>query len=127
MTEPKTDPLAELRERIRATQEATERLASEAAGAAQARAEGRPPPQGWRTPDDTSQTADEIRALANLLETLRAVVPPELQQQLTEVVRQVLMLLRAIIDWWVDRLETGDGAKPPASSGGPVVEDIPVA
>jgi len=127
MTEPSTDPLDELRERIRATQDATERLAAEAAGAAKARAEGRPPPQGWRTPEDTSQTAEEIKALATLLESLRALVPPELQQQLTEVVRQVLMLLRALIDWWVDRLETGEGEARPASSGGPVVEDIPVA
>ena len=127
MTEPKTDPLEELRERIRATQDATERLAAEAAGAAKARAQGRPPPQGWRTPDDTSQTAEEIRALATLLESLRALVPPELQQQLSEVIRQVLMLLRALIDWWVDRLESGEGDKRPASPGGPVVEDIPVA
>ena len=127
MTEHKTDPLEELRERIRATQEATERLATEAAGAARARTEGRPPPQGWRTPDDTSQTADEIRALANLLESLRSLVPPELQQQLTDVIRQVLLLLRAVIDWWVDRLDTREGARKPPRGDEPAVEDIPVA
>jgi hypothetical protein len=128
MAEPTSppDPLAELRERIRATQDATERLAAEAAGAARAHTEGRPPPQGWRTPHDTSETAEEIRALATVLDTLRSLVPPELQQQLSEVIRQVLLLLRALIDWWVDRLEPGEQA---ASARGrePVVEDIPVA
>ena len=123
MTAP-TDPLEELRERIRATQDATERLATEAP-AAKARAEGRPPRRG--DAGRTSQTADEIRALANLLETLRALVPPELQQQVTEVIRQVLMLLRALIDWWVDRLDTGDGSGKPPRGEEPAVQDIPVA
>src|SRR3954471_99574 len=125
MTEPKTDPLEELRERIRATQDATERLAAEAAGAAKAHAQGRPPPQGWRTPDDTSQTAEEIRALATLLESLRALVPPELQQQLSEVIRQVLMLLRALIDWWVGRLDSGGGGEGPPAPRRPCVGETP--
>src|SRR3954467_13434505 len=102
MTEPKTDPLEELRERIRATQDATERLAAEAAGAAKAHAQGRPPPHGWRTPDDTSQTAEGIRALGALRESLRALGPPELPRQLSEVIRPVLILVAGLIDLGVD-------------------------
>lgn len=125
MTDPQTptdDPLEQLRERIKATQEATGRLAAEAAGAARAQSEGRVPPQGYRTPKDTSQRADEIAALAALLESLRAVVPAELQQQLSEVIRQILLLVRALIDFWVARLDPGE--RPAAAE--PVVEDIPV-
>ena len=95
------DPLTELRERVQAAQAAAERLAGEA--------------REW----PRREAADELDALVTLLRTLRELVPPELQQQVTEVMRQVLLLLRAIIDFWVDRLE--------APRGGTVeVEDIPV-
>jgi hypothetical protein len=95
------DPLTELRERVHAAQAAAERLAGEA--------------REW----PRREAADELDALVALLRTLRELVPPELQQQVTEVMRQVLLLLRAIIDFWVERLE--------APRGGAVeVEDIPV-
>jgi predicted DNA-binding transcriptional regulator YafY len=81
------DPLHELRERIRATQDAAERLARDGAD--------RP----------GEQTRDELDALVALLRALRDIVPPELQQQLAEVIRQVLLLLRAVIDFWMARLE----------------------
>lgn len=126
MTDPHTptdDPLEQLRERIKATQEATERLAAEATGAARAQSEGRVPPQGYRTPQDTSARADEVAALAALLENLRTLVPAELQQQLTEVIRQILLLVRALIDFWVARLDPAEG---PAAAA-PVAEDIPIA
>jgi hypothetical protein len=46
-------------------------------------------------------------------------VPDELQQQVADVIRQVLLLLRAVIDFWVERLE--------APRGGEVeVEEIPI-
>jgi hypothetical protein len=95
------DPLTELRERVQAAQTAAERLAGEA--------------REW----PRREAADELDALVALLRTLRELVPPELQQQVTEVMRQVLLLLRAIIDFWVDRLEAprGDAVE---------VEDIPV-
>jgi hypothetical protein len=95
------DPLTELRERVQAAQAAAERLAGGA--------------REW----PRREAADELDALVALLRTLRELVPPELQQQVTEVMRQVLLLLRAIIDFWVDRLE--------APRGGAIeVEDIPV-
>jgi hypothetical protein len=122
---PVDDPLEELRERIQATQEAAERLAEEAARAQRAAGEGRVPPAGWRTPRDRGERSEELQSLVALLESLRALVPPELQQQLTEVIRQVLLLIRALIDWWVDRLEPGADRTPrrPATE----VEDIPLA
>ena len=90
-----TDHLRELRDRIRATQEAAGRVAQDI------------PPAGWATPEENRAAADEVEALAALLRTLRDLVPAELQQQVTEVLRQVLLLLRSLIDFWVARLEQG--------------------
>jgi hypothetical protein len=120
MADPPTDPVDDLRRRIRATQEAAERLAGEAADAARAAGEGRVPPAGWATPSERDAQRDELQALAALLATLRDLVPPELQAQVTEVIRQVLLLIRALIDWWIERIEGERGAEPE-------VEDIPIA
>jgi hypothetical protein len=95
------DPLSDLRERVHAAQAAAERLAGDA--------------RDW----PRRETADELDALVALLRTLRELVPPELQQQVTDVIRQVLLLVRAVIDYWVDRLETPRGTAVR-------VEDIPI-
>jgi hypothetical protein len=106
------DPLADLRERLRATQEAAARLAGD---------EPRVPPQGWAAPPRADNGAeDDIAQLVSLLGSLRELVPPELQQQVTDLIRQVLLLVRAILDHVIDRLEPGRG-------GEPEVEDIPIA
>ncbi len=88
-----TDHLSDVRERIRAAQEAAGRIAQDI------------PPAGWATPEENRAAADEVEALAALLRTLRDLVPPELQQQVTDVLRQVLLLLRSLIDFWVARLD----------------------
>ena len=100
------DPLSELRERVHAAQAAAERLAGEARD----HAAELPRPE----------TRDELDALVALLRTLRELVPPELQQQVSDVIRQLLLLVRAIIDYWVERLD----APRPAEV---VVQDIPIA
>jgi len=101
---PTDDPLDALRERIRATQEAAEKLAGEP------RREG------------DEQTAREAQALVSLLQTLRDMVPPELWHQVRELIRQLLLLIRAIIDWWVDRIEG-----PGPHGAAPPVEDIEIS
>jgi hypothetical protein len=55
-----------------------------------------------------------------MLGSLRELVPPELQQQVTDLIRQVLLLVRAMLDLVIERLEPGRG-------GEPDVEDIPIA
>ena len=94
---PPPDPLADLREKVRATQQAAERLAAEGREAG-----------AW----SRRQTEDELDALVALLRSLRELVPPELQQQVTEVMRDVLLVLRALIDYWVARLEPAPRATP---------------
>jgi hypothetical protein len=115
------DPLDELRSRIRETQDAAERLAGEASSA---RAD-QTPPAGWATPEDQARRTTEVQALVALLESLRELIPDELREQFRELVRQVLLLARALIDWWMERIESPPGAN--GAVRGPVVEDIPIA
>jgi len=100
------DPLSELRERVHAAQAAAERLAGEA----REHAAELPRPEA----------GDELDALVALLRALRELVPPELQQQVTDLIRQILLLVRALLDRVIEHLE-------PARGGEPDVEDIPIS
>jgi hypothetical protein len=101
MTEPVgNDPLAELRERLREAEESARRLADELPGA-DARA------------STNGATARDAEALAALLHTLRSLVPPELEEQLRDLIRQVLLLVRALIDRSLETLEAGPPVRPP--------------
>lgn len=119
------DPYEALRARIKATQDAVDRLAEDTArareGAAGAESEWRSPSSGSPPPGEEAQ--DEIRALVALVELLRDVLPPELRQQLAELIRQLLILVRAILDWWIERI--GQPGRSHASDP-LVVEDIEV-
>jgi hypothetical protein len=110
-----TDPVADLRERLRATRDAAAKLADDAP---------RVPPQGWATPPREGggepSLSDELAALVGVVSSLRELVPPELQEQVVDLIRQILRLVRALIDHWLERLEGERGAEPE-------VEDIPIA
>ncbi len=116
---PLRDPLADLRERLEATREAAEQLAGEAAGAARAQSAGEDPGPGWRTGEEREALRDDLAALAGTLGLLGELIPPELRAQLAEVLRQILLLIRALIDWLVEHLPQTRGAEP-------VVENIPL-
>lgn len=111
MTQP--DPLDDLKARLKETEAAARKLASDV------------PPQGWATPDDHAAAATEAQALVALLQSLRDLVPEELKGQVTEVLKQVLLLVRALIDWLVDRLELPEGSGSTAARDRSV-EDIPL-
>jgi hypothetical protein len=109
------EALDALRERLRATQEAAQRLADEAAAGS-----SRVPPAGWDVPGRADEANAELEALVRMIAMLRDVVPPELRAQLAELVRQLLLFVRAVLDWWIERMEDGPrGGEPP-------VEDIPI-
>jgi hypothetical protein len=118
MPEAGADALDDLRARLRATQKAAERLAEEAATM-------RPPAAGWEAPRAAEETNAELQALVGLLATLRDTLPPELREQVSDLVRQLLLLVRAILDWWIGRLEADPEPRPP--EGGRDVEDIPIS
>lgn len=76
------------------------------------------PPRGWELPREPEPDPD-TDSLAQLVEELLALVPDELRVRLTEVLRQLLEVVRALIDWCVARLEHrgGEAAE---------VHDIPI-
>jgi hypothetical protein len=116
--QPRTNPeaLDALRERLRATQQAAQKLAEEAAAAAP-----RVPPSGWDVPGRADDANAELEALVAMLSTVKEMIPPELRAQLAELVRQILVFVRAVLDWWIAQVEGGEPGEERQ------VEDIPIA
>jgi hypothetical protein len=110
---PEPDPL-------RKQYEEAERLVREAHRVAEEAASRAVPPRGWSVPGEEPQPpAFDLGQLTALVESLRGVVPPELARQLADALRELLVALRAVLDWYIARLDP----EPPADSD---VEDIPV-
>jgi hypothetical protein len=114
------DPLGEMRSQVDAAYAAADRLVREAEAAARERAGDVPPAgyEGERSEGERSAFGD-LQALAGLIETARSSVPPELARQVAEAARELLVALRALLDWWIARLE-----RPP--EGSVEVQDIPI-
>ena len=70
---------------------------------------GRPPPPS---------SGLDFSALFVLLDALRRAAPTELQERVTAFIREGLLTLRSLIDWYLERLER--------PSREPKVEDIPI-
>jgi hypothetical protein len=60
----------------------------------------------------------DFRPLFMLLDAARRGLPRELEEQFTALLREVLLTLRALIDWYIERLD-----RPRRE---PQVEDIPI-
>ena len=120
MAETTEDALRRLEERLQRASGAAERLFSEAAAQAAAAATGRSdvPPQGYATDSDPERPGD-LEVLIRAVEALGELVPPDLRHRLAEAVREVLLAVRALIDWYLERTESGRGEPPE-------VQDIPV-
>jgi hypothetical protein len=103
--------------------EAAERLVREAHARAEeaARAAGDGvPPNGWASSSSgPGDVFGDLSVLLRLLDSARGAIPPELARQLADALRELLVALRAIIDWSIARLEQ-DGPDEPR------VEDIPI-
>jgi hypothetical protein len=100
------DTLRRLERRLDEAAEAAERLiaqaAESAAGAASAR---RPPPGGWQEPGAADERPRDLELIVDVLDSLRDLIPPELQRRLAEALRELLLALRALIDWYLERHE----------------------
>lgn len=81
----------------------------------------KPPPAGWQTPgsSDDHRGAGDLELLANLVQSLRDLIPAELQRRLAEALRELLLALRALIDWYLERVD--QRRREPAD-----VQDIPI-
>jgi hypothetical protein len=104
------DPLDELRERVAAAQAAAERLAAETAATRE---------DAGDVPGAARTAGAELHALTAVAHAVRALLPPDLWEQLCDLVRGLLQLVRAILDRWIDRL-----SEPPAAA--PVARDVPI-
>ena len=123
---PEPEDLRSVREHLDEAHAAADRLVREAQR--QAEEAGAPereevPPRGWATASSPggAPAAPDLQGLVALLDWVRAAVPPDLSRQLAEALRDLLLALRALLDWYVERL--GD---PPPGSSAVEVEDIPL-
>ena len=81
---------------------------------------GDPPPQGWASAgQDSPRSPGDLELLITALEAVGELVPPDLRRRLGDAVREVLLAVRALIDWYLERTE-GRSSEPPE------VQDIPV-
>lgn len=117
------DALETVREQVDAAHATAERLVREAEATARKHVAD-VPPRGWagpeRPPDTGPGTAVEaLQAVAGLLEVVRSAVPPELAEQFAGALREMLKAVRALIDFYLERLD----APPPKPKE---VEEIPI-
>ena len=86
-------------------------------------ARARTPPSGWQEAgagrDRDASLLPEGDLLLGLFAAVRDRIPPDLQQRLAEAIREVLLALRALIDWYLERSDR-------AGSGPAEVQDIPI-
>ena len=95
---PRPDPLGG--EEVRAYEEEHQRRYQE---------EAPPPPRGRGL---------DFTALFVLIDVIRRAAPRELEQQFTSLIREALLTMRSLIDWYLERLDGGERE--------PRVEDIPI-
>jgi hypothetical protein len=123
LPEPGEDTLRAVRAHLDEAHAAADRLVQEAqrqAEEASADAPADVPPSGWEGGRGDASTPD-LRALLTLLEALRDAVPAELSRQLAAALRELLLAVRALIDWYIERLGEPSGRRTDVE-----VEDIPL-
>lgn len=109
-------------ERMRASLDDAHAQAERLVQEAEARARD-VPPRGWAAPEQEEPRRapglSELQALVGLLDLARQSLPPELTRQFLDALRQLLLAVRALVDFWLDRLDAQREAPPE-------VEDIPI-
>lgn len=121
------DALETMRLQVDAAHAAAEKLVREAEAAAREQVKD-VPPQGWASPapdgpEAPGSTVEALKAIAGLLEVVRGAVPPELAHQFAGALRELLVAVRALIDFSLERLDEPEGLARPVETQ---VEDIPI-
>jgi hypothetical protein len=99
----------ERRERRRSPEEELADLYADLGGKSRAQGDAPPPPP---------RSGPDFSAFFVLLDVLRRAAPSDIQDRFTSLIREALLTLRSLIDWYLDRLDH------PARE--PHVEDIPI-
>jgi hypothetical protein len=118
------DALRAVRAHLDEAHAAADRLVREAQREAEG-ASGTPrepvPPSGWETRGEEPPRGPDLHSLLALLDVVRDAVPAELSRQLAEALRQLLLALRALLDWYIERL-----GEPAPGRVDVEVQDIPL-
>jgi hypothetical protein len=104
--------------------EAAERLVREASERAEEAAAASTPPNGWSSGAEPppANAFPDVTALLALVDGLRGTLPPELARQLADALRDLLIAIRAILDYTIERLDQPAGGADTRDD----VEDIPI-
>lgn len=117
--DPSLEALGRIEERLSRASEAAERLIAQAP---RARRPKQPPPAGWQAPpreEERRRRAPELELIAAGARLFGEVVPPEALDHLATALRELLLAVRALIDFYLERLE-----RDPAQDRR--VQDIPI-
>jgi hypothetical protein len=109
------DAVRRLQQRLDQASADAERLIAEAGAR-------KPPPAGWQASDadrERPPLGGDLELLTQLLHSLRDLVPADLERRLAEALRELLLALRALIDFYIERLSKR-GPEPTE------VEEIPI-
>jgi hypothetical protein len=113
------EALGRLEQRLSQASDTAERLLAEAA---RSRRSGPPPAAGWQTPPDEHdrrRRSPELELLAGGARLFGEMVPPEVLERLAAALRELLLALRALIDYYLERLDRNE----PEQAG---IQDIPI-
>jgi hypothetical protein len=115
------EALRRLEERLDRASEAAERLLEEATAAAARAREPKVPPAGWQAsePEGEDRAPRDLELWLQIARSLRDLIPAELQERLAQALHELLLALRALVDWYIERLERRRGETVQ-------VEDIPI-
>src|SRR5437588_12970419 len=107
MADEPREALRRLEERLSQASDAAERLIAEAARTARG---DRPPASGWQLPREDEEPrvrgpAGELELLLAAAALLRDLVPPEVLGRLAAALRELLLAVRALVDFYLQRLE----------------------
>lgn len=97
MRDEPSETLRRIEERLSQASDAAERLISEAGRM-------RPPPAGWQAPRQERERAPELELLHAAARLLDELVPPEVLERLAAALRELLLAVRALLDFYVERL-----------------------
>ena len=113
MSEPDREAYEAAEKLVREAQQRAEAAANEASSQA--------PPNGWSTgAPPPSGAFPDLSALIAMVDGLRGHLPPELARQLSDALRELLIALRAVLDYTIERLDR------PSGGDERDVEDIPI-
>jgi hypothetical protein len=118
MADEPRDTLRRLEQRLSSASDAAERLIAEAARMGQP---GKPPPTGWQARPEEQRGGDSLEVVIHAIHSVRELIPPDVLERLAAALKELLLAIRALIDWYLERIDRRRASEPAE------VEEIPIA